>query len=160
MIGKEKKSKMGGEWNPSRFLEAKPEKIRDVRLKAKDKQLTKFKKQLEGFLKESSLAVERWRNYGKMAKVKILLCEKEFWGVFGAGGDRCEIAGDNWEACESWRRLNGWRESRTDEITWRLWWGGKQAREAQVVKECVEATQLERVRLADAGENLAKGNSG
>lgn len=30
----------------------------------------------------------------------------------------------------------------------------------QVVKECVEATQLERVRLADACENLAKENSG
>lgn len=71
--------------------------MRDVRLKAKDKQITKFRKQLEGFLKRGN---EVWplrgeEIMGKIAKVKILLFEKEFWGVFGAGGDRYEIAGDN-----------------------------------------------------------------
>lgn len=62
MIGKEKNQKwveneiLQGFW---REEEVRPEKIRDVRLKAKDKQITKFKKQLEGFLKELGSAVER-----------------------------------------------------------------------------------------------------
>lgn len=62
MIGKEKNQKwveneiLQGFW---REEEVRPEKIRDVRLKAKDKQITKFKKQLEGFLKEPGSAVER-----------------------------------------------------------------------------------------------------
>lgn len=62
MIGKEKNQKwveneiLQGFW---REEEVRPEKIRDVRLKAKDKQMTKFEKQLEGFLKEPGSAVER-----------------------------------------------------------------------------------------------------
>lgn len=64
----------------------------------------------------------------------------DFWGISGEDDGRYKIAGDNGERCESKRRgKEKGKESRTDEIIWRLWRGGAQVRKAQVVEECVEA---------------------
>lgn len=125
-------------------------------MKVKEKQFRKFRKQLQGFLKRINqdwlLGCEEM-----MGRSENIIVSERIRGVFGEHDDRYEIAGDNREVCESKRRLKA-KESRTDEIIWRLWKRGTQARKAQVAKECV-SYNMERVKSATAYENLAKRES-
>lgn len=88
-----------------------------------------------------------------MGTSENIIVSERIRGVLGEHEDRYEIAGDNREVCESKRRLKA-KESRTDEIIWRLWKRGTQVRKAQVEKECV--VTIRRVKSAAAYENLAK----
>lgn len=80
-----------------------------------------------------------------MGTSENIIVSERIRGVLGEHEDRYEIAGDNREVCESKRRLKA-KESRTDEIIWRLWKRGTQVRKAQVEKECVVTIRRESSR--------------